>query len=571
MIKANIINKVFFKKSICYSIDNTIENLEVEYLKTLLYNGKIYLEREKFDEAILIEDGIILKTGKNEELLKEIDDNCKKIDCKGKTVVPGFNDSHMHLLWFGQGLSNVNINNCKSIEELIERCKNFITQYPERTKYVLHSSGWNQDLFEKEKRILTRHDLDKISTEIPIILERVCGHILATNTKAIEMLGLNENSPQYPGGTFEKESNGYPNGVFTENACHFVKKLIPKISIKEYENMFMEAMRYAVAHGVTSVHSNDIGVVPEDKDILFNMFHRIFKEGKSLLRYHHQVCFNELDKFKEYIENGEFVKGDYPEDSWLTLGPLKLFKDGSLGARTALMSSDYKDAPGVRGEVWMSEETMLEYCKLADKAGMQVVTHVIGDQAVKDTIKCYEAVFRDGKNPLRHELIHCQITDSKTLQEIVQKDILVSYQPIFLDYDMHVVEARCGKELASTSYAFNTLEKLGAHISYGSDCPVESCNPFPNIYSAVTRKDSKGWPENGFYPNECVDVYTAVDAYTLGSAYAQFMENKKGRIKAGYYADLVVLDRDIFTIDPMEIRDIQVELTMVGGKVVYQK
>ena len=545
--------------------------MEVEGLKTLLFNGKIYLEREKFAEAVLIEDGIILKTGTTADLEKEAGDSCEKIDCKGKTVVPGFNDSHLHLLSFGQGLSNVNITGCSSIEEMIERCKNFIAEHPERVKIALRSSGWNQDLFEKEKRIPTRHDLDKISTEIPVILERICGHILTTNTKAIEMLGLDENSPQYPGGTFEKESSGYPNGVFTENACHFVKQLVPKASIEEYEVMLMEAMKYAAAHGVTSVHSNDIGIVAEDKDVLFNMLHRVFNDGKALLRYHHQVCFNDLEKFKEYIEKGEYAKGKYPEDSWLTLGPLKLFKDGSLGARTALMSSDYKDAPGVRGEVWMSEETMLEYCRLADKAGMQVVTHVIGDQAVRDTVKCYKSVFRDGKNPLRHELIHCQITDREILKEIAENEILVSYQPIFLDYDMHVVEDRCGKELASTSYAFNTMEKLGGHVSYGSDCPVEMCNPFPNIYSAVTRKDSKGWPENGFYPEECVDIYTAVDAYTAGSAYAQFMENKKGRIKAGYYADLVILDRDIFTVDPMEIRDIQAELTMVGGKIVYKK
>ena len=157
------------------------------------------------------------------------------------------------------------------------------------------------------------------------------------------------------------------------------------------------------------------------------------------------------------------------------------------------------------------------------------------------------------------------------LERIAKSDILVMYQPIFLDYDMHAVISRCGEELASTSYAFKTLADMGVHISYGTDSPVENCNPFPNIYSAVTRKDKNGWPENGFYGAECVPVEMAIDAYTLGSAYNEFKEKRKGRIKAGYLADMVVLDRDIFTCDPMEIRQILPLMTIVDGEIVYKK
>ena len=157
------------------------------------------------------------------------------------------------------------------------------------------------------------------------------------------------------------------------------------------------------------------------------------------------------------------------------------------------------------------------------------------------------------------------------LERIVKDDILALYQPIFLDYDMHAVISRCGEELSSTSYAFGTMARLNAKVSYGTDCPVEDCNPFPNIYSAVTRKDKNGWPEGGFFPKECVDVYTAIDAYTAGSAYAQFMENEKGRIKPGFMADMVMLDKDIFTCDPMEIRDILPVMTIVGGEIVYER
>ena len=539
-------------------------------MKTVLFNGKIYVEKEKFVEAVLIEDRKIKAIGTNDEILATSDID-EKIDCQGKTVIPGLNDSHMHMFSLGETMYQAKISGCKSIDEMIEICKKYISENPERVKGGLYAQGWNQDLFEDSDRMPNRFDLDKISTEIPIVLDRVCGHILATNTKAIEVLGLDGNSPQYNGGTFEIGEDGYPNGVFTENACNFAKDIIPRPDIEERRKMFIEASKYAAEHGVTTVQSNDLGTIVFDYPTYFKLFKDIYDSGEGIVRYRHQVCFNSIDEFKDYIENGEFKNGEYDEDSLIQLGPLKLFKDGSLGARTALLREDYNDDKGNKGLVWMSQEEMDEFCKVASEAGIQVATHVIGDAAIEQTIDSYEKTFGEEGNKLRHALVHCQITDKALLERIAKLGIVVSYQPIFLDYDMHVVENRCGKELSSTSYAFKTLEDLGAKVAYGTDCPVEDCNPFPNIYSAVTRKDSKGFPEGGFYPEECVDVYTAIDAYTEGSAYMEFMEGKKGRIKPGQLADIVVLDKDIFTCDPMEIRDILPVMTMIDGKVVYRK
>ena len=539
-------------------------------MKTVLFNGKIYVEKEKFVEAVLIEDRKIKAIGTNDEILATSDID-EKIDCQGKTVIPGLNDSHMHMFSLGETMYQAKISGCKSIDEMIEICKKYISENPERVKGGLYAQGWNQDLFEDSYRMPNRFDLDKISTEIPIVLDRVCGHILATNTKVIEVLGLDGNSPQYNGGTFEIGEDGYPNGVFTENACNIAKDIIPRPDIEERRKMFIEASKYAAEHGVTTVQSNDLGTIVFDYPTYFKLFKDIYDSGEGIVRYRHQVCFNSIDEFKDYIENGEFKNGEYDEDSLIQLGPLKLFKDGSLGARTALLREDYNDDKGNKGLVWMSQEEMDEFCKVASEAGIQVATHVIGDAAIEQTIDSYEKTFGEEGNKLRHALVHCQITDRALLERIAKLGIVVSYQPIFLDYDMHIVENRCGKKLASTSYAFKTLEDLGVKVAYGTDCPVEDCNPFPNIYSAVTRKDSKGFPEGGFYPEECVDVYTAIDAYTEGSAYMEFMEGKKGRIKPGQLADIVVLDKDIFTCDPMEIRDILPVMTMIDGKVVYRK
>ena len=540
-------------------------------MKKVLHNAKVYVEKGVYAQAVLVEDGLIAKVGTDEEVLKAAGSDAEITDCGGKTLIPGLNDSHLHFMQTGEVMNQAQIDGVSSIDEMIKICREFAEQHPEQVKTGLHAIGWNQDLFTDSDRLPDRHDLDKISTEFPIVLERVCGHIVSTNTKLIEMLGIDGNSPQFPDGDFLIGEDGYPNGIFTANACNIAKAIVPDFTMEERRKILIDTMKDAVAHGLTSVQSNDVGTTFMDGPAAFKMFHDVYDSGEALLRYRHQVCFNDFEEFKAYLTEGEFAKGSYDEDSWLTLGPLKLFKDGSLGARTALMKNGYEGDPDNHGLEWIKPEEMHKYCQLAKEYGMQVVTHCIGDAAVASTMDCYEAAFVDGENKLRHALVHCQITDETLLERIAEKDILVFAQPIFLDYDMNIVENLCGKELASTSYAFGTLMRKGAHVSYGTDCPVESYNPFENIYMAVTRKDRAGRPEGGFYPAECVDVESAVDAYTIESAYAEFMEDKKGRIKEGYYADMVLLDRDIFTVDPMEIKEILPVMTMVGGKVVFER
>jgi len=242
-----------------------------------------------------------------------------------------------------------------------------------------------------------------------------------------------------------------------------------------------------------------------------------------------------------------------------------------LGARTAYLSREYEDAPGTKGVEALSDQLLQAFCDLASGYGIQVLVHAIGDGAAESVINAFEKTMKDGQNPLRHGIVHCQITNEEQLKRIAKLDISVFYQPIFLDYDIQIAEARVGRELAGTSYAFNTLNKLGASISFGTDSPVEDCNPFPNIYCAVTRQRMDGTPEGGFFPGERMSVEDAIDAYTIGSAYNEFKEGFKGRLKPGYAADLIVLGRDIFTTAENEIKDIKVEKTMVGGEFVYEK
>ncbi len=537
--------------------------------KLVLKNGKIYVERDRFVQAVYAEDGVIRLVGTNDEVLAAAGEDAQVLDCGGRTVIPGLNDSHMHLLMVGIGRAQADITQATSAEHLVEIGKKFLEENPGARRRGIQAVGWNQDLFVGDKRMPTRWDLDKISTEVPIILERVCGHIVAVNSKVLELMGVHKGAEQFPGGTWEMDENGEPNGLLTELTCNRANAVFEPYSDEEYERMFLDAANYALEHGITSVQSNDVGTAPVPRETIFRVIKKVYDEGSCPLRYRHQVTFPTPEDYQAWLDTDRQLYLSH--DPALTIGPLKLYKDGSLGARTGTMRQGYLDDPGNYGVEATSAPLMDRFCEIADRNDMQVVTHVIGDKAIEDTVINYEHVLREGKNPLRHGLIHCQITDRPLLERIARDQVLAMYQPIFLDYDMHAVISRCGEELSSTSYAFKTVEDLGGHVSYGTDSPVEDCNPFPNLYSAVTRKDKKGWPEGGFFPQECVDVPQAIDAYTAGSAYNEFREADKGRIKPGFLADMVVLDTDIFTCDPMKIRDILPVTTIVGGKVAWQK
>ncbi len=540
--------------------------------RVLLHNAKVYVEKGVYAQAVLTEGGRIVKVGTNEEVLALKKDGDTVRDCGGRTLIPGLNDTHMHLFMFAETLNQAQIDGVSSIGEMIKICKEFAETHPEAVTHGIHAMGWNQDLFTDEKRIPTRTDLDKISTEYPIILERVCGHIYSCNTKAIEMMGLTADTPQPAGGEFEIGEDGIPNGVLKENATGLANHVIPGFTTEDYHRILQDAQEYAFAHGLTSVQSNDIGTSSmKNQQEGFDLLKDMIAKDELRIRYRSQTSFADISEFKKFLTEGEFANADYGEDPLLSVGAVKMFRDGSLGGRTALLREGYVPDRENHGIEWHSMEEMTSFCKLASEYGIPVVTHVIGDGAVESVIDAYEAAFVEGKNKNRNALIHCQITDEALLERIEKNDILVYAQPIFIDYDMTIVEPLCGPELAATSYAFGTLLKRGVHLSYGTDCPVESCNPFRNLYTAITRKGVNGQPQGGFYPKERVDRETAIDAYTYESAYAEFLEDRKGRIKEGYYADMTLLDKDIFTCEEDEILNILPVMTMVAGRIVFER
>jgi predicted amidohydrolase YtcJ len=528
-------------------------------MRTILHSGKIYQEKGKFCEALLIEEGLIKKTGTSEQILKLYEDDTDIIDLMDSTVVPGFNDSHLHFYYHGVTMASVNVYGSTSIEEVIEKGKEFLYRHPQHSGY-LWGRGWNQNQFTDDKRMLTKEDLDKISVVIPIVLGRACGHVAVCNSKALELANISE-AILVEGGEILVGEDGMPNGLFAENAINLLECLKPRLTVEDVQRQIEQIARIANSRGITSVSTNDLHVGDENSDIIEQAYNR-YTSNHPTVRINHQICYNTPEILKIRVAKG------FKNTDFLRYGPLKIFTDGSLGARTALMRHPYADDPSTHGIACMTPQQIDEYVQVATESGMQVVAHAIGDGAMENVLNAYAKVETFGK-ALRHGIIHCQITDHEILKRMSELDVLALVQPIFLHADMHIVEDRVGKDLALSSYAFKTMEDLGVHVSYGSDAPVEDFNVFEGIHCAVNRQDLTGYPSDGFNPREKVDVSTAIDNYTIEGAYASFEEHKKGRLMAGHFADLVVLSDDIFSIPTDEIKDLRVLKTMVNGMFVY--
>jgi predicted amidohydrolase YtcJ len=551
--------------------------------KKIIYNAKVYLRRREFAQAVLIEDGRVAGVGADSEMLARAPSDAVRINACGRLLLPGFYDSHLHLIGVGLAAHVINFSSLSSLEECVAYARAEIARKSPPSG-IIRGDGLNQENI-KEKRFPTRRDLDRITTERPLFITRVCGHIGFCNSKMLELLGLlgGGSGNAYSAATgaapsasavflegAELDENGEPNGILRGPCLAQAREMLPAATDGLLRDNLAYAMRHALENGVTAVGSCDI-IQARSFPRVVAAYHSIYSGQKPNLRITLQNGVADDPKYlDDYIQNGH-VTGAALEESYLKIGALKLFADGSLGARTACTRRPYHDAPETQGVAEMDWALLRGLIEKAHKNGMQVIVHAIGDAAIEEVIKGFEAL-GEPRNPLRHGIVHCQITDKSLLSRMAKSNLLAFVQPVFLSSDLYVVESRVGAALASTSYAWGSMERLGIRAAYGTDAPVEPLNPLLGVACAVTRKDPpRRYPENGFYPEECVDVYTAVDNYTTAGAYAHFDENRLGRIQAGYEADMILLDRDIFTMPPDEIPSARVLWTMIHGEILFER
>ncbi|NCB42118.1 MAG: amidohydrolase [Clostridia bacterium] len=534
-------------------------------MKKIFYNGEVYTVTDGMKQAFVVEDGKFKFVGTNQEALNFKEKNSEIFDLRGKFVTPGFNDSHLHIISTGNCLNMVDLYDANSIEDIIQRGKRFVEGKQYNSDHYVMGFGWNDD-YIKEKRFPNRYELDKISTEYPICFIRVCYHIYVVNSKALELAGIDKNTPQVEGGVFDLDGSGEPLGIFRENACELITSKITPLEFREIKESIMNGIQYCNSKGITSIGTDDLSEFANVsyKEII-KAFQELEQEGNLNARVNQQSRFHSIKEFKAFLADG--YKTGTGSD-FFKIGPLKLISDGALGARTAYMKEPYSDAPETRGVLALSQEKLDEWVKLGHNHGMQIAIHAIGDGAMYNSIRAYSKIIKNfAPNNYRHGIVHAQITDAYVLEKMLELSLIAYIQTIFIDYDVTIAKSRLG-DRCKDSYRFKTMLDRGIPASNGSDSPVEWPDVFKGMQLAITRApiiDSS----KPFMKQEALTMEQAIYSYTYAGAYASFEEEKKGSIEAGKYADFVIVGQNLFQKNPEDVHLVNPEQTWLNGEIVW--
>ena len=532
-------------------------------MSQIYVNGNVFTGTGAMRQAFIVDNGKFVQVGSTEDILAQKTKNDQVIDLQGKFVCAGFIDSHMHLVSFGNVMGCCNLmEHTASVADIQQALRDFIADEKIPAGGWVRGRGWNQDYFVDNHDLPTRAQLDAVSTEHPICITRCCGHSLVVNSKAIEMLGI-QAGEAIDGGAYDLES-----GLFLDSAMSLVYTRLPQPDRAEIKRMILRACKGLNALGVTSSHTDDLCTFENTPwQEVIAAYHELEAENKLTVRVYEQSQLTTPEQLKEFLAAG-YKTGVGTE--MFKIGPLKLLGDGSLGARTAFMSKEYADMPGEKGLAIFTQEQFDEIISLAHENGMQIAIHAIGDGILDRILRSYEKAFAAcPRDDHRSGIVHVQLTRADQLKKMQKLDLHAYIQSIFLDYDINIVEARAGKELASTSYAFHSLKQMGLHVSNGTDCPVEMPRALHGIQCAVTRRTLSG--KGPYRPEEAMSVKEALLSYTAEGAHAAFEENIKGMIQPGMLADFVVLSDSPFCVKEEKISDISVEKTFLNGACVYEK
>ena len=538
-------------------------------LDKLFINGEIYSmkkEGEKF-QSLGVKDGKIVFLGTNDEA--ENVSSKELIDLKGKMMIPGMADAHLHLYAYCQNLTFVDLSKVHNINEMISLMK-------EKVKNVKKGDwvkGVNFDQSKwKENRFPTLEEMNSISKDNPVIIKRCCLHAVVANSRALEIAGIGKNYQSGSGGIVELDKNGMPNGILREQSTKVFDDILPDPlkDIEVQKKIMQDVLNDMSSKGITTIHTYAAKIWQYNEDI--NIYKNFEKEGKLPLRV--TVCIDEL--FEPEILTEEKLNNPNRK---VQLGAYKIFSDGSMGSRSAALKSPYSDDPENSGFMLFTQEELNNKILTGYEHGLQPAIHAIGDRALDMTLAAIEYTLKitkekgmtdeEQKNRLPFRIIHVQMIDDDLLERMKKLPLVLDIQPIFLCTDLHWIEDRIGKERLKGSFALKTMEKAGLIQTGGSDCPVETYEPLKGIYAAVTRQDMEGYPTEGFLPEERLSVYEALCMYTKNVPYATGQESVLGTLEIGKFADLTVLEKNLFKIDKKEIKDVKVEQTYVAGNCVF--
>jgi predicted amidohydrolase YtcJ len=525
--------------------------------------------------GVAIVDGSIAAVADSDAALKSwIGAKTRVIDLHGQFAMPGFNDAHVHLADGGYAKLGVNLEGARSLAEFQQRIRERMKDY--KPGEWITGSGWDHTLWP-EKKFPTRQDLDAVSTTHPMFFERVDGHVAVANSRALEIAGINKSTLDPPGGKIARDpTTGEPTGMLEEaSAMGPVSAKIPSYTPERRLHALNLAIAEAAQFGVTSVQDNSVQDAPDNTNggwDVFRGYQQLLREGKLSIRITEWLPFNaSLDRLEKIRKAGGGSSAENPGDPWLKTGALKDFMDGSLGSRTAAMLSPYTDDPGNIGILRVDPVQLASMSIERDRAGFQLAFHAIGDRANRVALDTYAAVLAaNGKRDRRDRIEHAQIVAIDDLSHFAALNVIASMQPSHLLDDQRWAAARIGSERLRGAYAWHSLLADGTHLAFGTDYPVESIDPLRGIYSCVTRELPDGGPQGGWMPQEKLTMDECLRAYTSGAAYAQFEEGRKGKLAPGMLADIVVYPADITKIPPRELLTTRVNMTITGGRIVYE-
>lgn len=529
------------------SADLVIRNANIHTISTAMPTAR----------SIAVLNGKIIAIGSDVDTKNFVGQKTRVIDAGGKLIVPGFNDAHVHFMETGYQLASVDLRSAKSPQEFVQRIKEFAAKLP-KGRWIT-GGQWDHENWTPNN-LPTAALIDAVTPDNPVFINRLDGHMALANSLAMRLAGVDKNVKDVAGGEIVRDSNGNPTGIFKDSASYYIDKAIPAATFEQKLEAAQAATDHAASLGVTSVqdmsaNGTEIGVYQE-----------LLRRGTLKTRVYN--C-SPLGDYKRWANTGaRYAFGD----PMLRVGCLKGYADGSLGSTTAWFFEPYLDAPNSTGLAMADvTTTMRNDIENADKAGLQVRIHAIGDRANATILDHFQAVAQtNGASSRRFTIEHAQHLRQEDIARFAKLNVVASMQPFHAIDDGRWAWKRLDEKRIKGTYAFRTILDTGGVLAFGSDSPVAPLNPLFGVYAAVTRRTLDDKNPNGWVPEQKISVLETIRAFTAGSAFAEFQEGVKGTIEVGKFADFVMISDDIFKIDPVKIQDAKVLLTVVNGQVVYE-
>lgn len=523
---------------------------------TIFVNGRVYVQKGRFETALAVSGDRVLAVGSDETVRALASTDTRVIDLKGRLVTPGFNDAHVHFLDGGFGLLSVDLRDAKDEGEFADRIGRHAAVLP-KGAWILNGN-WDHERW-KSQALPTKAFIDDVTKENPVAVNRLDGHMILANSLALRAAGIDRDTKDPFGGTIVRDAKGEPTGILKDNAQDLLYKVLPAPTREMNVRAAKAALAHAASLGVTSVQDNSsIDALPT--------YQQIRAEGGLLTRIN---VWRPVAAMKSLIDAG--VRSGLGDD-WIRIGAIKILSDGSMGAGTAAFFEPYADEPTTSGLLLYPVEELTRMIDEADEAGFQLAVHAIGDRANAMVLDAFEKAAAARSRPdRRFRIEHAQVVRRADLPRYAKLRVIASIQPSHCIDDMRWAPKRIGVERCKMAYNFKSFLDASIPVAFGTDWYVEPLDPRLGLYAAVTRETVEGGPKDGFLPEERIPLDVAIDLYTRGSAYAEFADDRKGTLEPGKLADLAIFAQDLFKLEPRQILTTPVDLTMVGGRVVFER